>query len=152
MARGVNRATILGNVGKDPETRFMSNGKAVTNISVATSESWKDKQTGEQRESTEWHNVVFFDRLAEVVGEYVKKGSQIYVEGKITTRKWQDKDGKDRYTTEIVANELQLLGGAQGGSGQQDRSAPRREERQRPPAGAKTPTQAAAEFDDDIPF
>lgn len=105
----VNKAILIGRAGKDPETRYMTNGEAVTNLSLATSETWKDKN-GEKQEKTEWHNLTFYKRLAEVVGEYVKKGSQIYVEGKISTRKWQDKEGKDRYTTEIICHELQMLG------------------------------------------
>ena len=105
----VNKAFLIGRVGKDPETRYMTNGEAVTNLSLATSETWKDKN-GEKQEKTEWHNLTFYKRLAEVVGEYVKKGSQIYVEGKISTRKWQDKEGKDRYTTEIICHEMQMLG------------------------------------------
>jgi len=114
MARGINKVILVGNLGKDPETRYMPNGKAVTNFSIATSESWKDKQTGEQREQTEWHNIVMYDRLAEIAAEYLKKGSQVYVEGKLRTRKWQDKEGRDRYTTEINANEMQMLGGRAG--------------------------------------
>jgi single-strand DNA-binding protein len=117
MARGINKVILVGNLGKDPETRYMPNGKAVTNFSIATSESWKDKQTGEQREQTEWHNIVMYDRLAEIAAEYLKKGSQVYVEGKLRTRKWQDKEGRDRYTTEINANEMQMLGGRAGGGG-----------------------------------
>jgi single-strand DNA-binding protein len=117
MARGINKVILVGNLGKDPETRYMPNGKAVTNFSVATSESWKDKQTGEQREQTEWHNIVMYDRLAEIAAEYLKKGSQVYIEGKLRTRKWQDKEGRDRYTTEINANEMQMLGGRAGGGG-----------------------------------
>ncbi|MDV3237517.1 MAG: single-stranded DNA-binding protein [Gammaproteobacteria bacterium] len=116
MARGVNKVILVGNLGKDPEVRYMPNGGAVANVTVATSEQWKDKQTGEQKERTEWHNVVFYQRLAEIVGEYLKKGSQIYVEGSLRTRKWQDKNGNDRYTTEIIASEMQMLGG-RGGSG-----------------------------------
>lgn len=137
--RGVNKVIILGNLGKDPETRFMPNGKAVTNFSIATSESWKDKQTGEKKDKTEWHNIVMFDRLAEIAAEYLKKGSSVYVEGKLQTRKWQDKEGKDRYTTEIVAHELQMLG-----------SKPERQQREQVP-GAR-PTQGEPGFDDDIPF
>ncbi len=117
MARGVNKVILVGNLGKDPETRYMPNGKAVTNFSIATSESWKDKQTGEQREQTEWHNIVMYDRLAEIAAEYLKKGSQVYLEGKLRTRKWQDKEGRDRYTTEINANEMQMLGSRAGGGG-----------------------------------
>ena len=115
MARGVNKVILVGNCGKDPETKYMPSGGAVTNVSIATSESWKDKQSGETKERTEWHNVVFFNRLAEIVGEYVRKGSQIYVEGALHTRKWQDKSGQDRYTTEVVATEMQMLGSRQGG-------------------------------------
>ena len=111
MARGVNKAILVGNCGKDPETRYMPSGGAVTNVSIATSESWKDKQTGEQKEKTEWHNLVFFGKLAEIVGQYVTKGSQIYVEGSLQTRKWQDKEGNDRYSTDIKCHEMQMLGG-----------------------------------------
>jgi single-strand DNA-binding protein len=117
MARGINKVILVGNLGQDPETRAMPSGKAVTNVRIATSDSWRDKQTGEQKEQTEWHTVVFFDRLAEIAAEYLKKGSQIYVEGRLRTRKWQDKSGNDRYTTEIVANEMQMLGGRGGGAG-----------------------------------
>ncbi|MDE5222532.1 single-stranded DNA-binding protein [Pseudomonas aeruginosa] len=119
MARGVNKVILVGNVGGDPETRYMPNGNAVTNITLATSESWKDKQTGQQQERTEWHRVVFFGRLAEIAGEYLRKGSQVYVEGSLRTRKWQGQDGQDRYTTEIVIDingNMQLLGGRPGGS------------------------------------
>jgi single-strand DNA-binding protein len=118
MARGINKVILVGNLGQDPETRSMPSGKAVTNVRIATSESWRDKQTGEQKEQTEWHTVVFFDRLAEIAAEYLKKGSQVYVEGRLRTRKWQDKNtGADRYSTEIVANEMQMLGGRGGGGG-----------------------------------
>jgi single-strand DNA-binding protein len=118
MARGINKVILVGNLGQDPETRSMPSGKAVTNVRIATSDSWRDKQTGEQKEQTEWHTVVFFDRLAEIAAEYLKKGSQVYVEGRLRTRKWQDKNsGADRYTTEIVANEMQMLGGRGGGMG-----------------------------------
>jgi len=115
MARGVNKVTIIGNVGGDPETKYMPNGNAVTNITVATSESWKDKQTGQKQERTEWHRVSFFNRLAEIAGEYLRKGSKVYVEGSLRTRKWQDKEGKDCYTTEIIANEMQMLDSQQQG-------------------------------------
>lgn len=111
MARGVNKCILVGNCGKEPEVRYQPSGAAVTNISIATTESWKDKNTGEKQDRTEWHNVVFFGKLAEIVGEYVKKGSQIYVEGSLTTEKWTDKSGNERYTTKIKANEMQLLGG-----------------------------------------
>jgi len=122
MARGVNKAIIVGNLGRDPEVRYTANGSAVANVTVATSESWKDKQSGERQERTEWHRVVFFGRLAEIAEEYLKKGSQVYIEGSIRTQKWQDKEsGQDRYTTEIVARDMQMLGSrggeASGGSG-----------------------------------
>ena len=107
--KGVNKAIIIGNLGSDPETRYTAGGKAVTNISVATSKTWKDKQSGQQQEKTEWHKIVFFDRLAEIAGEYLRKGSKVYIEGEITTNKWQDKEGNDRYTTEIQANQMQML-------------------------------------------
>ena len=114
MARGVNKVILVGNLGADPETRYTASGAAITNIRVATSESWRDKQTGENQERTEWHRVVFFSRLAEIAGEYLRKGSQVYIEGSLRTRKWQGQDGQDRYTTEIVANEMQMLGGRGG--------------------------------------
>jgi len=159
MARGVNKVIIVGNLGNDPEVRYMPNGGAVANVSVATTESWKDKQSGQKVDKTEWHRVVFYNKLAEIVGEYLKKGSQIYLEGRLQTRKWQNKDGVDQYTTEIVANEMQMLGGRGdggsasfgsqarnndfgGGQQQQQRSAP-----QAAPAAAP-----ADDFDDDIPF
>jgi single-strand DNA-binding protein len=152
MARGVNKVILVGNLGKDPEVRYMPSGSAVTNVTIATSESWKDKQTGDQQERTEWHNVVFFNRLAEIAGEYLKKGSQVYVEGSLRTRKWQDKEGKDRYTTEIVANEMQMLGsraGGGGGSANYSSEAPSGA----PSGKGKAPASSGAEdFDDDIPF
>ena len=117
MARGINKVILVGSLGRDPEVKYMPSGSAVTNITVATSESWKDKQTGEQQERTEWHRVVFFNRLAEIAGEYLRKGSQVYIEGSLRTRKWQGQDGQDRYTTEIVASEMQMLGGRAGGGG-----------------------------------
>ena len=117
MARGVNKVILVGNLGADPETRYMPSGKAVTNIRIATSESWKDKQTGDKQERTEWHSIVMFDKLGEIAAEYLRKGSQVYIEGKLRTRKWQDKEGKDRYTTEIIADEMQMLGGRGGGGG-----------------------------------
>ncbi len=152
MARGVNKVILVGNLGKDPEVRYMPSGSAVANVTIATSESWKDKTSGERQERTEWHNVVFYNRLAEIAGEYLKKGSKVYVEGSLRTRKWQDKNsGADRYTTEIIANDMQMLDGrgageghsGGGGGGQSRSSAPPREESM---AGA------AADFDDDIPF
>jgi single-strand DNA-binding protein len=116
MARGINKVILIGNLGADPETRAMPSGTTVANLRIATSESWRDKQTGEQQERTEWHRVAFFGRLAEVAGEYLRKGSQVYVEGSLRTRKWQDKQGNDRYSTEIVGNDLQMLGGRGGGA------------------------------------
>jgi len=154
MARGVNKAILVGNLGNDPDMRYTAGGAAVANISVATAESWRDKETGEQQERTEWHRVVFFGRLAEIVGEYLRKGSQVYVEGRIQTRKWQDKDGQDRWSTEIVANELQMLGGKGGGSANYE-SAPQSQPQQSAPApqAASSPAPAPADdFDDDIPF
>lgn len=152
MARGINKVILVGNLGADPDTRYMPSGKAVTNIRVATSESWKDRQTGDQQERTEWHTVVLFDKLGEIAAEYLRKGSQVYIEGSLRTRKWQDKEGKDRYTTEIVAREMQMLGGrgagagAGGGESRPARSAPS-EARSAPAA-----TPDVGEFDDDIPF
>ena len=156
MARGVNKAILVGNLGRDPEVRYSPNGQAVANVTLATSESWKDKTSGEKQEKTEWHRVVFFGRLAEIAGEYLKKGAQIYVEGRLQTRKWTDKDGHDRYTTEIVANDMQMLG-SRGGAGapsndsfNQDQPA---DNTGSAGAGAKKTTPAVAgEFDDDIPF
>ena len=152
MARGVNKVILVGNLGKDPEVRYMSNGNAVCNAVLATSESWKDKQTGEQKEKTEWHNIVFYRRLAEIAGEYLKKGSQVYIEGKLQTRKWQDKSGNDRYTTEIIANEMQMLG-SRGGGGSADFGGGSAS-RSAPAASAQAPAAAAVadDFDDDIPF
>ena len=116
MARGVNKAIIVGNLGRDPEVRYTADGRAVANVTIATSESWKDKQSGERQEKTEWHRVVFFGRLAEIAGEYLKKGAQVYIEGRLQTRKWEDKSGQERYTTEIVASEMQMLGSRGGGT------------------------------------
>ena len=153
MARGINKVILVGHLGKDPEVRYSPNGAAIANITIATSEGWKDKQTGEQQERTEWHRVVFFSRLAEIAGEYLRKGSQVYIEGRLQTRKWQDKEGQDRYTTEIVANEMQMLGG-RGGSGGQASSS--NNQFDQTPAPAPAPNKAAAkdfdDFDDDIPF
>src|SRR3954462_5606965 len=117
MARGINKVILVGNLGKDPDTRYMPSGKAVTNFSIATSESWTDKQSGDKQERTEWHNIVLFDKLGEIAAEYLRKGSQVYIEGSLRTRKWQDKEGKDRYTTEVIAREMQMLGGRGGGGG-----------------------------------
>ena len=154
MARGVNKVILIGNLGADPETRFMPSGGAVTNINMATSETWKDRNTGQQQERTEWHRVVFFNKLAEIAGEYLKKGSKVYVEGSLRTRKWQGQDGQDRYTTEIVANEMQMLdsrgsgGGFGGGQGGYDQNQGAESHR-----GSAAPAPAPADdFDDDIPF
>jgi len=119
MARGVNKVILVGNLGRDPEMKYTASGAAIANITVATSESWNDKQTGEKVEKTEWHRIVAFQRLAEIMGEYLRKGSQVYIEGKLQTRKWQDQNGQDRYTTEVVANDMQMLGarGGEGGGG-----------------------------------
>lgn len=144
----VNRVIVLGNCGKEPEVRYGSNGNAVCNLSIATSRSWKDKNSGDKVEETEWHRVVFYDRLAEIVGEYVKKGKPVYVEGRLKTRKWQDKDGRDVYTTEIVAESLQLLGGRDEG-GQEQRRAPSPAPR---PAPAPSQSRGFDDMDDDIPF
>ncbi len=150
MARGINKVILIGNVGKDPETRYMPSGGAVTNITVATSESWKDKNTGDKQERTEWHRIVFFNKLGEIAGEYLKKGSKVYVEGSLRTRKWQGQDGQDRYTTEIVGSEMQMLD-SRGGSASFD--APQQSHSQQPrqqaPAAAPPPDN---DFDDDIPF
>lgn len=162
MARGVNKVILIGNLGNDPEVKSMPNGNAVTNISVATSDSWRDKQTGEQRERTEWHRVVFFGRLAEIAGQYLRKGSKVYIEGSLRTRKWQDQAGQDRYTTEVVVDingQMQMLDGrgdAQGG-GYQDyaQSAPRPAASQSASSGAPAQPAPAGnydDFDDDIPF
>ncbi len=144
MARGINKVIIVGNLGADPETRYMPSGSAVTNLSIATSEQWKDKQTGEQKERTEWHKVAMFNRLAEIAAEYLRKGSQVYIEGKLRTRKWQDRDGNDRWTTEIIADEMQMLGGRSGGD-----SAPMPSDRG--PSGGP-PQSPPDDFEDDIPF
>jgi len=146
MARGVNKAIILGSLGNDPDVRYTAAGAAVANISVATNEQWKDKESGEMQERTEWHRIVFFGRLAEIVAEYLRKGSQVYVEGRIQTRKWQDKEGNDRYTTEIVANEMQMLGSKQEGT-----YTPSASYNSDKPAQDK-PAASNDDFDDDIPF
>jgi single-strand DNA-binding protein len=143
MARGINKVILVGNLGGDPETRYMPSGSAVTNLRIATSESWKDKQSGEQQERTEWHRVAMFGRLAEIAAEYLRKGSQVYIEGSLRTRKWQDKDGTDRWTTENVANEMQMLGG------RGDQSAPAHSHSS---AAAVADAGPPDEFNDDIPF
>jgi single-strand DNA-binding protein len=156
MSRGINKVILIGHLGADPESRAMPNGRNVSNLRIATSEGWKDKQTGEQKERTEWHSVVMFDRLGEIASEYLRKGSQVYIEGRLQTRKWQDKEGKDRYTTEIVANEMQMLGGrgGAGGSGGQGSgsgaSAPR--ERSAPAMEPAVVGSGPGDFDDDVPF
>lgn len=170
-SRGVNKAIIVGNLGADPETRYTAGGTAVTNVNVATSDSWRDKSSGEMQERTEWHRVVFFARLAEVAGEYLRKGSKVYVEGRIQTRKWQGQDGQDRYTTEIVANEMQMLdsrgsgqgssapfggggqrgqGGGQNYGGGQQRGGGQPQYQQPQPAGGDPGFDD--DLDDDIPF
>ena len=148
MARGINKVILIGNLGKDPEVRYMPSGAAVANVTIATNESWKDKTTGEMQEKTEWHNVVFFARLAEIVGEYLRKGSQVYIEGRLQTRKWQDKSGNDRYTTEIVANEMQMLG-SRSGAGMPEPNPAAKPEASAPAANAPA---SSNDFDDDIPF
>lgn len=147
MARGVNKVILVGNLGQDPEIKYMPSGQAVCNISIATTESWNDKTSGEKVEKTEWHRIVFFRKLAEIAGEYLRKGSQVYVEGRLQTRKWQDQSGADRYTTEIVANEMQMLGGKGGGVATMPESSS--------PSSQSKPAVASAgadDFDDDIPF
>ncbi len=153
MARGVNKVILVGNCGKDPDTRYTPSGSAVTNISIATSEQWTDKQSGQKQERTEWHNVVFFNRLAEIAGEYLRKGSQIYVEGSLRTRKWQDKSGNDRYTTEIVASEMQMLG-SRGAGGGDYAPAQQSSNKNYAPQNDAAPAAAPVDdsFDDDIPF
>lgn len=169
-SRGVNKVILVGNLGQDPETRYMPSGGAVTNLSIATSESWKDKNTGQQQERTEWHRVVFFNRLAEIAGEYLRKGSKVYVEGSLRTRKWQDNSGQDKYTTEIVASEMQMLdsrgqgggqggyddyaqaGGGQGPQGGQGGGQGGYQQQPRQQAPAAQPPAMDDGFDDDIPF
>ncbi len=146
MAKGINKVILIGNLGRDPEVNYMPNGQAVANVTIATSENWKDKNTGEQQERTEWHRVVFFRRLAEIAGEYLKKGSKIYVEGRLQTKKWQDNNGQDRYTTEIIANELQMLD-SRSGTGDAYAYQPNQDSHD-PPAQPQ-----GGDFDDsDIPF
>jgi single-strand DNA-binding protein len=174
MARGINKVILIGNLGADPETRAMPSGMTVANIRVATSENWKDKQSGENKERTEWHSVAMFGRLGEIAGEYLKKGSKVYIEGSLRTRKWQDKQGQDRYTTEIIANEMQMLdsrggggmggggdygggsgGGGGGGGGQRrgggQQSAPP-DDYDQGGGGPSSSTEKGGDFDDDIPF
>lgn len=148
MARGVNKVIIVGNLGNDPDTKYMPSGSAVTNLSVATNESWKDKQTGEQKDRTEWHKVAMFGRLAEISAEYLRKGSQVYIEGKLRTRKWTDQQGNDRYTTEIIADEMQMLGGRTGGGAPAMGGPPQSS----PPTQGSPGPSGGDDFDDDIPF
>ena len=144
MARGINKVIIVGNLGADPDSRAMPSGNAVTNISVATSESWNDRETGEKKEKTEWHRVVFFNRLAEIAAQYLKKGSQVYVEGKLQTRKWEDKEGNERWTTEVVANQMQMLGDRMNNDMSNDNA---------PSSQSSSDNDFSTdEFDDDIPF
>ena len=159
----VNKAILVGNLGRDPEVRYSPDGGAICNISIATTESWKDKATGEKKENVEWHRVVMYNRLAEIAGEYLKKGRSVYIEGRLKTRKWQDKDtGADRYSTEVVADQMQMLGGREDGGGgyddapRQQRAAPaQRPAPQQRPAPAAAPASSGAnlaDMDDDIPF
>jgi len=153
----VNKVIIVGNLGRDPETRYMPSGDAITNIAVATTDKWKDKASGEQKEATEWHRISFFGKLAEIAGQYLKKGSQVYIEGKLKTRKYTDKDGVEKYSTEIVADTMQMLGSRQGMGGSDDGGyAPSASSPQRPSAGASRPASKPApnfsDMDDDIPF
>ncbi len=167
----INKVILVGNLGQDPEVKYMPSGGAVTNISIATTDTWKDKATGEKKENTEWHRVVFFNRLAEIVGEYLRKGSQVYIEGNLRTRKWQDQNGVDKYTTEIVAREMQMLGGRAGGSSdfapsQQQSQQPQQQaqgggqqqggggapQQSSPQQQQSAPPQNFDNFDDDIPF
>jgi single-strand DNA-binding protein len=157
MARGINKVILIGNLGADPETRAMPSGTTVANLRIATSESWRDKQTGEQQERTEWHRVALFGRLAEVAGEYLRKGSQVYIEGSLRTRKWQDKQGNERYSTEIIGSDLQMLGG-RGGGGAAGAAGAAAEAgtRNAGPSHSEEPSGSASprsdDFDDDIPF
>jgi single-strand DNA-binding protein len=171
MARGINKVILIGNLGRDPETRYTQGGSAVTNLRIATSEQWRDRQTGEQQERTEWHTVVCFARLAEIAGEYLRKGSKVYIEGRLQTRKWQDQSGQDRYSTEVVANDMQMLDSRGGGgadipmddpAGMGAAGSPARANAPRAPAGGARPPKAQPQrppvddatddLDDDIPF
>lgn len=161
----VNKVIIVGNLGRDPEVRYTADGAAICNVSIATTSSWKDKASGEKREETEWHRVVFYNRLAEIAGEYLKKGRPVYVEGRLKTRKWQDKDtGADKFTTEIVADQMQLLGGREDGGGEREAAPARQQQGRGKPAGDNEYRKARegsasnnaapnfADMDDDIPF
>ena len=152
MARGVNKVILIGNLGNDPEVRYTPNGNAVANVTLATSTTWRDKQTGELQERTEWHRIAFFNRLAEIVGEYLRKGSKVYIEGSLRTRKWQDKNGVDRYTTEVIANEMHMLDSrGSNGAAQSHENAPPSEEAPAMLQKSVGP-EATPDFDDDIPF
>lgn len=148
MARGINKVILIGNLGADPEVRYMPSGSAVVNLRIATTESFKDKETGQQQERTEWHRVAMFGRLGEIAGEYLRKGSQVYIEGRLRTRKWQDKDGNDRYSTEIIADEMQMLGG-RGAGAAGAAAGPGAEE---PAPRRRVAAETGPEPDDDIPF
>ncbi|WNO60403.1 single-stranded DNA-binding protein [Rheinheimera sp. MMS21-TC3] len=162
MSRGINKVILIGNLGQDPEVRYMPQGGAVANFTIATSESWTDKATNEKKEQTEWHRIVIYNRLGEIAGEYLRKGSKVYIEGKLKTRKWQDKDGIERYTTEIIAGELQMLDGRQDGQSSNSQGQRAQQQRpvqqtggyqsnnQRPPASINNAP--PVDFDDDIPF
>jgi single-strand DNA-binding protein len=152
MARGLNKVILIGNLGADPETRAMPSGMTVANLRVATSESWRDKQSGEQQERTEWHRVALFGRLGEVAAEYLRKGSQVYIEGQLRTRKWQDKQGMERYTTEIVGNEMLMLGGRSSGAGTAAPESRERTDVAETAERVEPAARAATDFDDDIPF
>lgn len=156
MARGINKVILIGNLGQDPEVKYMPSGGAVCNITVATTESWTDKDSGEKQERTEWHRVVMFRRLAEVAGEYLRKGSKVYIEGRLQTRKWQGQDGQDRYTTEVIANDMQMLDSRGGGTAAFDAQQPSAEKPPRsassPPASTPPASTPPDDFDDDIPF
>lgn len=159
MARGINKVILIGNLGRDPEVRYTPNGGAIANITVATTDQWKDKQSGQLQDRTEWHRVVMFGRLGEIAGEYLKKGSQVYIEGRLQTRKWQDQSGQDRYTTEIVANDMQMLGsgGGRGASSadfgqEQDTPPPARQQAPGSGTSGSSAKDNFGDFDDDIPF
>lgn len=158
MARGINKVILVGNVGVDPDVRYLPNGNAVTSLSIATSESWKDKTTGEKQDRTEWHRVVCFNRLGEIAGQYVRKGSKLYVEGSLRTRKWQDKEGQDKYTTEIIATDIQMLDSKSGGSTnyedmpQTQQAAPQQQNMNRQSQPSQAAQDAFDQLDDDIPF
>ena len=154
----VNKVILVGNLGKDPETRYMPNGEAVTNCTIATTDTWKDKTSGEKKEATEWHRIVFYRKLAEIAGQYLKKGSQVYIEGSLKTRKWTDKEGQERYTTEVIADRMQMLGSRED-QGEQGQQAPRAQQRpaaqpapQRPATTGAAASSGFDDMDDDIPF